>query len=76
MCVVVQMRQKGRNMREAMTALREQTLVMKNTAQEAFSEAATQREAAEKELSQANAELDKERSSASNLQVELAYNLA
>ncbi|KAK9793447.1 hypothetical protein WJX73_007141 [Symbiochloris irregularis] len=70
--VIDQMRQKGRNMREAMTALREQTLVMKATAQEAFSEAATQREAAEKELSQANAELDQERSSASNLQSELS----
>ena len=64
----VQMGQQGRNMRQAMTALKEQTLVMKATAQEAFTQAASEREAAEQALSQANAELATERSSASDLQ--------
>ena len=63
------MGQQGRTMRQAMTALKEQTVVMKATAQEAFAVAAAEREAAEAALSRANTELATERSSASDLQV-------
>lgn len=65
----LQMNQQGRNMRQAMTALKEQTLVMKAAAQEAFAQASAERENAEQALTQANADLAKERGSVSDLQV-------
>ena len=65
---VLQMGQQGRNMRQAMTALKEQTIVMKAHAQEAFSQAAAERERAEEALSKANTELATERGNASGLQ--------
>ena len=58
-----------RNMRQAMSAMKDQTLVMKATAQRAFEEAADEREAAEAALAAANAELTAEKGSASDLKV-------